>query len=307
MVYFKFLPALVLLLSACSPQPEAPVETPIKSPVDLAGFFDCVREEGRVLISAHRGGPIGDYPENAIETFAHNVAAGPVLLEVDVRQSTDGVLFLYHDDDLGRASTGSGPVSGLSWAELSRSRLLDVNGQQTDFSIPTLEAALLWAKDKPAILQLDIKPGAPYQDVTALLRQTGMTGQIVMISYSAAQARAFHNLAPSAMLSISAGSGAALDQLLQEGFPADRALGWMGIGTPEAGRVQHLSALGIEPIVASMGALDRRLASSNSDDEYVQFIGPEAVILATDRTFAVRAALQRDDGLLDVCPFPVGN
>ncbi len=307
MVSFKLLPALLVLFGACSPQPETPVETPNKAPVDLAGFFDCVREEGKVLISAHRGGPIGGYPENAIETFAHNVAAGPVLLEVDVRQSSDGVLFLYHDDDLGRTSTGSGLVSEKSWAELSRSRLLGENGQKTDFSIPTLEAALRWAKDKPAVLQLDIKPDTPYQDIANLLRQTSMTDQIVMISYSAAQARAFHKLAPAAMLSVSADTGAALDQLLQEGFPAERALGWMGIGTPEAGRVGHLSAMGVEPIVASMGALDRRLADTNSDHEYVSFVGAEAVILATDRTFAVRAALRRDDDLLDVCPFPTGN
>ncbi len=74
-----------------------------QSPADvtpLAGLFDCVREEGGILLAAHRGGPAPGYPENAIETLDHVLSNAAFIMEVDVAETRDGVLFLMHDDTL---------------------------------------------------------------------------------------------------------------------------------------------------------------------------------------------------------------
>ncbi len=42
------------------------------------------------LISAHRGGFITGFPENAIATFENTLTTAPALLEVDVRRTGDG-------------------------------------------------------------------------------------------------------------------------------------------------------------------------------------------------------------------------
>ncbi|MEO0755238.1 MAG: glycerophosphodiester phosphodiesterase family protein, partial [Pseudomonadota bacterium] len=79
----------------------------------------------------------------------------PALLEVDVRESRDGALVLMHDDTVDRTTTGSGLVADLTLAELKALRLLDNDGRETDFQIPTLGEALS-AIGGRTILQLDV-------------------------------------------------------------------------------------------------------------------------------------------------------
>ena len=65
---------------------------------DLNTFFDCLDDAGLALVSAHRGGPAEGLPENALETLQATLASVPAMMEIDVAQSADGVLFLMHDD-----------------------------------------------------------------------------------------------------------------------------------------------------------------------------------------------------------------
>ena len=81
---------------------------------DLNSFLDCLHSEGITLISAHRGGK----PENTIEGMSATLATMPALIEVDVATSADGVLFLMHDDTLGRTTNGSGIVADKAWSQI---------------------------------------------------------------------------------------------------------------------------------------------------------------------------------------------
>ena len=82
----------------------------------------------RPLVIAHRGGAL-EAPENSIESFERAIRIGCDGVELDVRQSRDGVPFVVHDRELRADSTGrAGAVDDLGAAELS--------------ALPTLEAVL---------------------------------------------------------------------------------------------------------------------------------------------------------------------
>jgi glycerophosphoryl diester phosphodiesterase len=70
---------------------------------------------------AHRG--LHDAARGIIENTASAAAAavaGGYGIEVDLQLSRDGEAMVHHDDALGRLTDGSGPLVGLSTAELKR-------------------------------------------------------------------------------------------------------------------------------------------------------------------------------------------
>jgi glycerophosphoryl diester phosphodiesterase len=289
------------LLAACAPQSDLSAQTSANS---LPAFFDCVREHKKVLISAHRGGPNPDFPENAIETFAYNAKDNLILLEIDVQQSRDGVLFMYHDERLGRTATGSGKASAKTWNYLQEQRLKTPDGSTTGYSLPSFEAVLNWGKTANAILQVDIKPGTPYEDIISAIRQTDMQNKVMLITYTLEQAREVHRLAPNIMLSVGADSQQDLQALQDSGIPLELLIGWTGLGEPKQKQYQALNAVGMEAIAGTLGPVDKQLARSGDTRPYQFYVDAGASIIATDRTEVVRAALHADDDVLETCTLP---
>lgn len=270
---------------------------------DLPAFFDCVREQGLTLVAAHRGGPAPGYPENAVETFQHLTDRIPALIELDVATSKDGVLFLMHDDDLDRTTTGSGPASGLTWAEIQSLRLQDDSGRTTAFHPPTLDRALAFAKDK-AILEIDFKHGTRYEAVIDAVKRAGATNRVLYIAYTLDQGARLHRLHPEAMLSLEISSLDALDAAVARGIPADRILAWTGIDAPDPALYAALKNRGVEVIFGTLGgrhSIDSQIAAAGNDARYRTFAGMGATILATDRPLAAYAALKAGEPASGTC------
>jgi len=70
-------------------------------------------------IIGHRGFP-ARCPENTLAAFEAAIAAGAVMIELDVMLSRDRKLVVIHDDTLERTTNGQGAVAELSLAELKR-------------------------------------------------------------------------------------------------------------------------------------------------------------------------------------------
>lgn len=215
------------------------------APADLPAFFDCLRESGEVVISAHRGGPAPGYAENAIETFAHTIANAPALLEVDVNVTRDGAMVLMHDDDVARTTDGRGAVSAMTAAEFQALRLQDETGATLDQHPPTLRQALDWA-DGRAILELDIKRSVRFEDVVREVRDAGAMGRVVFITYSVNAAARLAELAPEAMIYTTISNARELDTLERRGVDLNRIVAWVGSDAPSRSLVETLAARGVE-------------------------------------------------------------
>lgn len=72
----------------------------------------------RFLVLAHRAGPDGRFPENSIAAARAAAKAGADGIEIDLRASRDGILFVHHDEAL----PGLGRIADLPSSRL-RGRL----------------------------------------------------------------------------------------------------------------------------------------------------------------------------------------
>lgn len=83
-----------------------------------AGFLDQPVPFG----IAHQGGH-EVAPGNTMAAFEHAVALGYRYIETDVQVTADGVLVVYHDDDLAPGTGRPRRIGDLSWEEVSQLRV----------------------------------------------------------------------------------------------------------------------------------------------------------------------------------------
>jgi glycerophosphoryl diester phosphodiesterase len=129
---------------------------------------------------AHRGYPLR-YPENTLSSYKAAYDLGFTHLELDVHLSKDGVPVLMHDPTIDRMTDGQGWVKDYTLEELRRFRV------GKDETIPTLEEALLFAKDKMTVnVELkqygELYPGLE-ETVLEILKKTDMLDQVYISSF----------------------------------------------------------------------------------------------------------------------------
>lgn len=262
---------------------------------DLNAFFDCLDDNGAALVSAHRGGPYPGFPENALETIAEILKQAPALIEIDVATSSDGVLFLMHDDTLERTTTGSGEARAMTWAEISKLRLKDNDGARTAFHPPAFADVLAFTKDR-TILQIDFKRSTRFEDVVNEVKRQGAGDRVIYIAYGFAAARKLHRLHPEAMISLSLDAGSELNRAVAAGIPADRLIGFTGTEDVRPRLFSILSDRDVEVIFGTLGgsrSIDREIARTGDNARYATIAGQGVDIIATDRPAAAHKALAR--------------
>lgn len=233
------------------------------------------------LLSAHRGGPMPGFPENAIETFENATTYQPVIIEFDVALSKDSALVIMHDDKLDRTTNGTGLIGNQTYAELQKLRLKDDDGKITDFKIPTLEEVLRWGKNK-VLFTIDIKRGVPYEKIIAAVRKTKSETNAIVITYNANQAAKVHELAPDLMISATVKSPEDLERLNKMGVPNDKIIAFVGITEPSKSLYEYLHGKGINAILGTMGNLDRSAKANANKTIYSDLIANGADVLSTD-------------------------
>lgn len=196
----------------------------------------------RVLAYAHRGGA-REAPSNTILAMRQALAAGATALEVDVHPTSDGHLVVCHDPWVDRTTNGSGPISGLTLAEV---RALDaaywfvpghevapgrpeedypLRGRAPDdaeLRIPTLGEVL---DAFPGVLvNIDIKQTAPsvepYEAALArMLSEHGRSDDVIVGSFHDAALAAFSAAAPDIATSAGLLAVAGFWRAVQDGAP----------------------------------------------------------------------------------------
>jgi glycerophosphoryl diester phosphodiesterase len=156
------------------------------------------------LVVAHRGASALE-PENTLVSFASALRAGAEVVELDVRQTADGVAVVLHDPDVAATTDGTGYVHELTTGQV---KALDASGGRGPRQeIPTLAEALdlLAAHDVAANLEIKNLPGEPAFDspresileaAVATLRASRFSGPVLVSSFNWLTIERCRDLAP---------------------------------------------------------------------------------------------------------------
>jgi glycerophosphoryl diester phosphodiesterase len=145
-------------------------------------YVDYIADPSRsCAVVAHRGA-WHDAPENSLAAIENAIAAGYDVVEIDIRQSVDGGLFLLHDDTLERMAGIDRIPEEMTLAEITRLTLRMRDGgpdqPMTEHRIPTLDQVFETARGR-IFIDLDIKDTAGLLDAVAVkVKAMGMTDQV---------------------------------------------------------------------------------------------------------------------------------
>jgi glycerophosphoryl diester phosphodiesterase len=139
------------------------------------------------LCIAHRGASV-EAPENTLRAFQRALELGVDGIELDVQVTRDGIPVVFHDFTLTRLTGTRGRLADRTWAELQKLR---VRGEP----IPTLAETLSLTR-KRALVQIEIKKGAPLAPILAAIRKTASTKYVILASFEPDILRQAATLAP---------------------------------------------------------------------------------------------------------------
>ena len=269
------------------------------APANMSAFFDCLRESGRTIVAAHRGGPSSGFPENAVSTFENTLRQTPAFLEIDIARTRDRVLVLMHDETVDRTTTGTGRVSDLTLSQLQTLRLKDRDGLALDVGVPTLREALNWSAGR-AVLELDGNDDVPFADVIAEVRAADAMDRVIVITYNDDAAVRVHELAPAIMISVSIDAAADLDALVARGVDLTRVLAWTGLEEPNTALNVALARRGVEAMFGTVGtparSWDGRFVREGLD-QYAKLAATGLALIASDRPIEAVRDLDAQDGV----------
>ncbi|MGK2285401.1 glycerophosphodiester phosphodiesterase family protein [Pedomonas sp. V897] len=276
--------------AAASPDADA-----LAAPADLTVQLDRLRERKAGIAAAHRGRPDPHTLENALSGLQAAWEAGIQLMEVDVATTADGALVLLHDDRLERTTTGEGPVSAATLAQVRACRLKDRHGNPLEETVPTLAEALRWARTRGAWLQLDIKPRTRVEAVLQTVDAEQMAGQVIIVTYRLSDALRVHRLDPRVMVSTPIRSVRDLRDLQRRGFDLSRLIAWTGTQKPSPSLWEALRRHGVEAAFGTNGRarvrLDDLYLADGDPAEYSDLVRQGVTVIASDRAGIVQQAI----------------
>ena len=284
------------------PLPNSSLAAPVR---DLPAFFDCVRKENAMVIAAHRGGPASGYPENALETMQRTLRSVTPIMEIDVAESRDGVLFLMHDRSLRRTTGYDGQVADTNWSVISGLSLRDNDRKKTSFNPPKLTDVLIWAKENNAILELDKKETTSFRNIVSAVRAAGAENNVILITYNDNQAGEVARLAPDLMLTASARGGRDIGKLEDLGVDPKNLIVWTGVNNPDAAAWDRNARNGVESAFGTLGRpgerLDDKYLADGDPVEYEEMMLDGLVLLATDEAEILARELLGDNKAWERC------
>ncbi|KAA6341281.1 putative glycerophosphoryl diester phosphodiesterase 1 [termite gut metagenome] len=133
-------------------------EATVHTPVEVMGkslhteLQRLVANPLDIWLCTHRAntyaGKQNGIPENSVEAIQKAIEVGANMVEIDVRTTSDGHFVLMHDATITRTTNASGNVKDKTLAQLKSYKLRAANGALTNYTIPTLEEALLAGRGK---------------------------------------------------------------------------------------------------------------------------------------------------------------
>ncbi len=263
----------------------------VKKAKDSHRFFQYTGKD-IPIISGHRGGGIKGFPENSIECFENTLKHTPAFFEIDPRLTKDCVIVLMHDATLNRTTNGTGKVSDYTWAELQQFRLKDIEGNVTDFCIPTLEAVIDWARGK-TILNLD-KKDVPPEMTVALIQRMKAEAFVMITVHSPEQAMFYYKRIPSITFSAHVLTKEVFEAYDKAGFPWKQSLAYVGprINLEVKELYDLIHSRGATCMISAAPSYDKLKTVAERKQAYIEVFTDGADILESDLPIEVSEAIK---------------
>lgn len=282
--------ALCCFISAAAQQKSLHVLN-IKNAGELREFF---RYTGKDVpfISGHRGGVNKGFPENSIEALENTLRHTPATFEIDPRLTKDSVIVLMHDATLDRTTTGKGKVGDYTLAELKQLKLKDVEGNVTEYRIPTLEETIRWAKGK-TVLILD-KKDVPFQMTADIIKRNSAEGHVMVTVHTAKEARWYHERNKEIVFEAFVKTQKALEEYEAENIPWTHIMAYVGPDNkPELKPLyDNLNKRGVMCMISTAPTYDKLPDATERAKAYQSIIEKGASLIEADRSIEAADAIK---------------
>jgi glycerophosphoryl diester phosphodiesterase len=216
------------------------------------------------LVIAHRGAS-ADERENTLPAFERAIELGVDYVELDVQASSDGVLVVFHDLNLGRLTPLRGPLRRRPAAELR------------EVGIPRLEEVLELTRSRVGVMA-ELKSAYLYRRHNLVGRTVALLGrEDVVVSFERRAAQAAKRARPELRVLQHVGFGVSIR--------AASAYAW-GAGFADS----RVSAGGLER--AGAAGLRRLVYTVNDEARMRELVGAGVDGIFTDRPALLRAVLR---------------
>lgn len=174
---YLFLFGILLVCATCKSQSENS-----QASVEIQAIEDLIQnledsENKEIIVVAHRG-DWRNAPENSLQAIQNCIDMGVDMVEIDVRETKDGHLVLMHDNTIDRTTKKKGKVKDYTLEQLKTFHLVDGLGMKTPHKIPSLEEALLLAKDN-ILVNLD-KCYPVFDKCYEVIERTNTFNQVIL-------------------------------------------------------------------------------------------------------------------------------
>ncbi len=204
--------------------------------VPILVFAQKEKISSGLKIAGHRGGYYYEHPESSFPLFgfiAKNFRKDTIIVELDLRKSKDGTIYIVHDETVDRTTNGTGKIDQLEDEYLNRLFLEKENGQLTRERIPTFEEVLVFIKKKNINLMLDIKTPT-HAEAYELVKKYKMEGRMLTLTFDMELTKKVATLSKQISLSALMESESDWQQFKDVPMAAGKKIAYINAKTPAA-------------------------------------------------------------------------
>ena len=243
-------------------------------------------------IVGHRGGCYYEHPESSLPLFgsvAEKFKSDTIIIELDLRKSKDGTIYIMHDETVDRTTNGNGKIDQLEEAYLNSLFLKKENGQLTHKRIPTFEQVLTHIKKKNINLMLDIKTPI-HEEAYELVKKHKMENRMLTLTFNMDLTKKVAALSNQISLSALMESENDWQQFKDVPMAAGKKIGYINQKTP-ASLIQELKKNKVK-IMADVSEVLRNSSKPLDREGYMNKVNANSLdILITDFPIEAREAL----------------
>jgi glycerophosphoryl diester phosphodiesterase len=228
-----------------------------------------------LIICSHRGVTHPNQIENSITSMEISLESRILLHEIDLMESSDGELFLLHDETLDRTTDLTGRISEKHSDELADAKLRGI-----DENLPRFGDVLDWAKENEAYLMLDVKQ-APVKKVMDEVQSADMMDRVMILTFNRERAQEAFDYEGDFLVSVLITSEEDIDFYQNMARNKDYLLAYIN-KTADDSLFEKVNEAGIPIVTDTMGELDDRANEEGLKvyQDFIHYKKPD--ILVTD-------------------------